>query len=440
MTINYAAFKKSFMKINASTLLLSFYTMFLVALPFTWWPANMNLVGGDDVKYEYIDPASKLSYLLSGDSVVLSINESILIHDVSGFPFHLILYTLHVTLPFLNTQQLVNAIVLAGGFLTFYWMTLTIPIIRQPQGKTTIMASFVAANVYALSTFNATTMWSHQLPVYVYIATLPLIFGFLIRSASEFSVADSIAAALIFAISPTPYGAVPWLIPMVICGIPLFLALTIYKPWDAIRTFVIFIFINIILLFPTWFVTVEFSTYTPGTFDPGAIKEAVRTFIAINKNNTLTNPIAMLPNKWLLEVNLPLFKSAPWLFTGVIYILLLSMITLLILSILVVLRHKSFMLWILFIGVLLSWLFSVILYAGGGSGFLLTLLVSGMEAIPILSMFRNNYDKFSLAITMFSSIAVYYFLVLTYTLNNQNLSAWGFKLWGYGLFLRAFKK
>jgi hypothetical protein len=403
-------------------LLIWFYAALLALLPFTWWPANQHLVGGDDIKYEYISPAMKIVSLLDGNQVSLSVSESSVIQEVSGFPFYLILTSFRTAMPFLNTQQLVSALVLSGSFLAFYWLTSTIPLIGRAQGRVPVIMRFVSANVYALSTFNIVTMWSHQLPEYVYMATLPLIVGFFMRSATRYSVADSIAAALALALSPIPYGAAPWLIPVAICGLPLVIALAFDHPRDTLSTFLTFSLATMVLLFPVWIAMYEFSGYTQGLFDAAAVKEGGRIFMTLNQNNSLFNPIALTPNEWLLG-NLHLYREYPRLFKVAINSLIPIVFALVVTSTLTVgLRdyreHRK-----IFAGVLLSWGLSVVLYAGGGVKILFTYLAAGIEAFPFLIMFRNNYDKFAMAISLFSSIMLYYSLALIYSLRNLSKNA-----------------
>lgn len=51
---------------------------------------------------------------------------------------------------------------------------------------------------------------------------------------------------------------------------------------------------------------------------------------------------------------------------------------------------------------------------------LFNLIVASMEAFPFLTMFRNNYDKFSMAIALFSSFMVFHSLMLIYSFRNGN--------------------
>lgn len=408
------------MKIKTSTLLISFYTILLMLLPFTWWPSNLHLLGGDDIKYEYIDPYLKLASLFNNDAVMLTGGEGGLLHEISSFPFYIILTALHTILPFLDTQHFVHSFVLAGGFLGYFWMLTMIPVVGRVRGDIPLLVRFVAANVYAFSTFNIVTVWDHQLPAYVYIATLPFILGFILRSAQKYTVVDSMAAALLLAFSPTPYGSIPWLAPVVICGLPLIVALAFERPKDIIYTLATFLIASMLLMFPTIIAMVEFSGYSTGLFSSDVLRDSIRGFIELNRSNTLIYPISLVPpQEWLLN-KFSLYRELPWLFRGGVYILAAIMFTLIAVAVLVAVRRENRGHRGVFVGVLLSWLLSVIFYAGGGGKALLSLLVAGMEKFPFLIMFRNNYDKFGMAISVFSSLIIFYLLMYIYINFNEH--------------------
>lgn len=411
------------MKIKASTLLISLYTLLLMLLAFTWWPANLHLVGGDDIKYEYIDPSSKVSSLLNQDEVMLSGSESYLIHEISGFPFYVILWLLHAILPFLNTQQLVNSLVLAGSFLGFFWMVSTIPVVGKARGYVPLVLRFVTANVYVFSTFNIVTVWDHQLPVYIDIAVLPFIVGFIIRSATKYSLADSVAAALLMALSPAPYASVPWLVPVAMCGLPLLVALVLERPKDIFYTLATVFIAGAALLFPAIITMTEFSGYSSGMFASDQLKESIRVFTELNKNNNLIYPLALTPPQDFLLAKLSLYREMPGMFKGVIYTLATTMFALAVTSVLVIWRRENRGNRRVFVGVLLSWGLGVILYAGGGNGVLLSFLVEAMEKFPFLMMLRNNFDKFGMAISLFSSLMIFYSLVYIYCSFNRRETA-----------------
>lgn len=395
------------------------YTALLALLPFFWWPAGQHLVGGDDSKYEYLAPVTKLSSLFSGDVAGLAVSEGAVIQEVSEYSFYLMLAALREALPFLNTQQLVNGLVFAGSFLAFFWMTSAVPGVGQAQGRIQSVARFVAANVYALSMFNMITMWSHQLPVFVYLATLPLILGLLIRSARKFTVTDSLAASLVLALSPFPYASAPWLLPVAICGLPIGLALALDRPKDTLLTLATFSMATLALLFPVWIAMTEFRAYSQGMFDTDSAKESVRIFKELNRNNSLIYPLGLTPHEWLLGI-IPLYRDSPRFFENTVYIHASIMIGLAIASIVAIVRSVNREYRRVCAGVLLSWGLSVVLYTGGGTEILFNLLIASMEAFPFLTMFRNNYDKFSMAIALFSGLMVFYSLMLVYSFRNDD--------------------
>ena len=402
------------MKFKTSTLLICFYIVLLTLLPFTWWPSSLHLLGGDDIKYEYIEPYLKLSLLFSNDMVSLAGSVGHLIHEISAFPFYLILTVLHFILPFINTQHLVHSVVLVGGFIGFFWMLRMIPVDSLLEGEVQLFVRFVAANVYAFSTFNIITMWDHQLPVYVYISTLPFMLGFILRSTQKYSAIDSLAAALLLTFSPSPYGGIPWLAPVVICGLPLIIALACERPKNLTYTLSTFLIACLLLMFPAIIAMVEFGGYSTGTFSSDALRNSIHVFTEVNKNNALIYPISLVPPQDFLQIKLYFYREFPWIFETLVYMLAAIIFTLVAVAVILSMRYENRENRGLLLGVFLSWLLSVILYAGGGGETLRSLLVAVIEKFPFLLMFRNNYDKFNIAISIFSSLIIYYLLTFIY--------------------------
>ena len=379
----------------------------------------MHLVGGDDSKYEYLAPEDKISALLSGNIVSIAVSESALIHEVSAFPFYCIIFLLKKLFPYLNVQQLVNGLVFSGSFLAFFWMTSILPGISRREYTEFFIIRFIASNAYAMSLFTAITLWSHQLPVFVYLATIPLIFGLLVTSMAQFSLVKCLAAGLVLSLSPSPYASIPWVIPVLICALPFVYVLIYTKPIDALITITVFLLTILLLLFPTMIAMSEYRIYSSGMFDPEATRESIRIFTEVNKNNSLIYPLGLSPNAWLLE-SLPIYQNSKKIFNFAVYLQSAITIGLALISILATARTKNKIKRNIFAGIILSWILSLILYTGGGVNILFNLLVAGLEGFPFLTMFRNNYDKFAIAIAFFSSIMIFYSLAVQFDKLNRS--------------------
>lgn len=395
------------------------YAALLGLLPFFWWPASVYLVGGDDSKYEYLSPVTKLSMLFSGDLPRLAVSEGVVIQEFSGYPFYLVLAALNNIFPFLNTQQVLNGIILGGSFAAFFWFMSVLPSPGQGQSREHLVARFVASNVYALSMFTMITIWSHQLPVFVYLATAPLILGFLIRSTMQFKISHSLAASLIFALSPFPYASVPWLLPLVICGLPLCLAFAYRYPKDTFLTFVTFISSSVVMQFPTLVAMSEFGVYSHGMFNANAVSESIRIFKELNAKNSLIYPLGLSPNERFLN-QISLYRTFPIQFKVSIYIYAVIMVGLVASATFVIMKSMNKMLRSVYFSIVVSWGISVICYTGGGAEKFSTIISSCMDSFPYLTMFRNNHDKFSIAISFFSGLIVFYSLLFNASFRVSN--------------------
>lgn len=389
---------------------------FLLAVPFLWWSQELYFLGGDDIKYEYVYPQLKLEAILEGGFSHLAPNESVLLYEISGFLFFLVLTILKFIFPFLNLQTFTNTVVLAGSFASFFWLT-GILSHRPAPNRTQFAIRFLAANIYALSSFQIATLWISQLPVYVYIFTVPLIFGLLLKSATSFSWWHTVLAALIVAISPSPYGSIPWTLPIAICSLPIVISLLFRSLFATLATLTLFGLASLVLAFPALIAMGTFAAYSPGTFSNSQVSDSVRLFIEVNNQNSVITSLALLPTD-LIANGLPVFRDYPK--TSAFLLAVVALITTIIILMAIILRIRLYFVPALhgmtrkqsqpkslFCGILLAWVICVFLYSGGGSTYFVEMIGAWMKKFPWLIMFRNNYDKFAIAISLFSALIVY---------------------------------
>ena len=386
-------------KLNIYLVLL--YTVLLSMACYSWWPSNFYLLGGDDIKYEYIDPISRVNGILNLDFLSKIGSESSLLTDISGAPFYIFLAVIKLCLPFINLQKLIYSIVLGGGFLGFYWMTNIFVYSKAKKDNITLVIQFVSANVYAFSTYNIVTLWDHQLPIFVDIALIPIIFGLFVRSTINFSIKDCILAGILISISPLPYGSIPWTLPVVFCGAPLFLTLTVNHFKSASCTLLLTLASSVIFLMPTIITSLDIKPFTTSMFNDYQMAASVRIFKAVNEGNSLIDLIAMLPPQEFLKIKIYPLKEWAIGFQIQTYLILIIVLSLTISAILNFKNKNNYVL----IGILLSWFLCLFLFAGVGN-FSLNLITNIVEHLPFLIMFRNSYDKFSMAISLYSSLSI----------------------------------
>lgn len=401
---------------------------FLFIVPCLWWPQDLYLLGGDDIKYEYVYPNLKVDLILGSFFTHLVPNESVLVHEISGFLFYLVLTVIKFIFPFINLQTLVNTMVLAGSFVSFFWLT-GILSHRNPSSRTHFAIRFLAANIYALSSFQIATLWITQLPVYVYIFTIPLIFGLLVKSAASFSWWHTVLAALIFAISPSPYGCIPWTLPIALCSLPIVISLFFRNFFGTLTTLTLFGLTSLVLALPALIAMGTFAAYSPGTFATSQVADSVRLFIEVNSQNSIITNLALLPTD-LVARGLPVLREYPK--TSDFLLVVVASITTVIILMAIFLRIRSVLKpssvglekttnqpKMIFCGILLAWAMCVFFYTGGGSIDSVEMIGAWMKNISWLIMFRNNYDKFSIAISLFSALIIYQSLWIILTWQNS---------------------
>lgn len=398
------------------------YVLFLALLPFLWWNSNLFLLGGDDIKLEYINPLFKLQNILSTDKIRSAWTESTLIHDFSNVPFLVLLLSIHLLFPYLNLQLLISSLIMSFGFLGFYWMCGALPGFNNAN-KISNFIRFTAANLYIFSTFTIYTLWSHQLYPYIYIGIVPFLVSLIIKSTTEYSLNKGILSSLIIAFSPSFYSNIPWLLPVFICGIPMISMVIVFsKIKNFLKTMILISIVSCALMFPTFLSISIFKSYTTGIFSLDSISNSIHVFQQVNLNNSIWNIFSLQPAQEFLYTETWMYKNMLQI-TKLIKVIMIEVFILLIALLMYSLRAKkqinlrkkiTFLL-----GISVSYSFSVIGYMGGGK-IVLSFLAGLMETFPLLIMFRNNYDKFSLSIALYSSIFIAYLLLIVYK-NSNNL-------------------
>ena len=397
---------------------LSVYPLILLILPFSWWNNNLYMLGGDDIKIEYLNPSLYINAIINSNIINNAESESILIQDISNVPYFIFLFTLAKILPFLNLQLLVYGGVLSVSFFGFYWMSKKMPGINNQGTVIDVLIRFTVANMYAFSSFAIFSLWDHQLHPFIYVATLPIIFGMFLRSALKFSLAKCLVVAILITISPSFYSNLPWLIPILMSGLPFFLCILLNSPKSFFATSIVITVISIALVFTIPLTIFSFKSYSSGMFLSDVVAGSVRAFLEVNSDNSSMNFFALIPPHQFIFSRLWIFREMPTIFFIILYLTVIF-VSLLFISLVGTLFIKNKLIKNnILLGVLLSYLLSFILYAGG-SKYILEILANGMSEFPIFIMFRNNYDKFSLAVSLYSCIFLLYGLIKGYSILNN---------------------
>ena len=395
----------------------------VLCIPFFWWNSGFYLLGGDDLKYEYIDPAVKLNSFYQHNFFGNIRSAAGLISEISGFPFYFILYCLKNIFPFINAQQLLYAIILGVGLIGFYRFTGVFGL--EANIKTTCLSDFyfriIAANIYIFSPFLIVTMWSAQLPYLVQTATLPLVLSLLMESTRLFSWKKILLASILMTLSPSLYGSIPWVFPIIICAFPIVIITTINHFKSSIQTLGLFFLIIALLNYPTIIAFLSMGGYSNHQFSSSALQESIRVFSAVNNDVNFLTVLGLIPSQNFLLNQLSVYEKMPILFftlSAVVAstVLLLSTVTL---ALVFGGKNSKNRLFLISLGV--SALLSLLLVSGGGSQIGTNLLGKLMNSFPIFIMFRNSFDKFSIAAALFSSLWLYLtFTIIYHSLENRS--------------------
>ena len=396
------------------------YVALLAAIPFSWWNSSFYLIGGDDLKYEFVDPLTKIESIISDPAFSLIRSISGLLTEVSSFPFYCALYFFKKIFPFINTQQLIYSLIFSVGFTSFYWL---LGICHRLIGAKIIPGSdfylrFIVANLYIFSPFLIVTMWSGQLPCVMLIASLPLVMALIIESILDFSWPKILLASVLTTIFPSPYGSIPWVLPTLICALPIISFFILKYCKQSFLNFGLFFFITFVLNFPTWIVSFGISAYSADQFSSTALQDSMLVFSTVNKGISFFTTIGLIPSQSFLLKLLSPFNNRPSLFIFLSSFATITILALFIATLLLSILKKTLVSWPLIISFFCSALLSYLLVSGGGGDIGTNILIRLMNYLPFLSMFRNSFDKFSIAAAFFPPIWIYFSFILI----NQYLS------------------
>lgn len=401
------------------------YLLCVLCIPFFWWDSGFYLLGGDDLKYEYLDPAIKLNLFYQQNLFGNIRSVSSLLTDISGFPFYCILYCLKNAFPFINTQQLIYAFVLGGAFMGFYRFAgvLAFEANIQIGGLSNFYFRLIAANMYIFSPFLIVSMWSGQLPYIVHMATLPLILSLLTESTRLFSWIKILLASVLLTFSPSLYGSIPWVFPIIICASPIIFIVIIKRQKSSLQTLGLFFLVVGLLNFPTILASVSMDGYLNSQFSSSALQESIKVFSAVNKDINFLTVLGLIPSQNFLLNQLTVYEQMPIFFLILSAAVSFSVILLSAGTLLLASFGKNFKNRALIISLAVSALLSLLLFSGGGGAIGSDLLGKLMNSFPIFIMFRNTFDKFSIAVALFTSLWLYFtFTIIYQSLENRSKS------------------
>lgn len=371
-------------------------TLVLIALPFMWWCASCYNLGGDDIKFDFVSSGLQIKNILSGNIYYVSNSSSTVLTDASNLFFLLLLYTQQHVLPFLNSQHFVYALILVGGFWSTKYLLQLLSYEFFGEFKTYLAS--ICALIYVVSSPTIFTLWSSQLPALFYVFTFPLCVFLFIKAVSGCNYVYSVYAGVAISLSPSPYGAFPWLFGAVLINLPLLIWLLCrfrYKILTNAFLTLVTIFITNLHLF---YIIYYFGLSSSGMFQPNETEIGKHIFTTLGQRNTWPNVIFGGAPSWTYEIFSPDFFSSYKFFQVISMCGILCLFFTALSDICKKNIHVS-------LAFLCSLSYSTILFLGGLNWS--DYLAKSFDYLPQLAMFRNSYDKFSIGYSFAFSIYIY---------------------------------
>ena len=368
--------------------------LILVVIPMAW-VGQLYFVGGDNSQLYYLMPRAMMDdYLFN----IVSDNSlgtlGVFAQQSYQAPFFGLLHLLKSVLPnVVNLQGLSFGINFAFSFLGFYWL-LGLWIKSDNVNERLIKA--IAGIAYCSSLFVVSTMWKHALYAVYLTALYPLVLYLFLRGVREQSLRYVIMAALLATLFSIVLMAVPWLAGTLLVTLPLL----IWHQIEYRRTFHYLVYFVIILvgLNAFWLGAMVYSVVSPGgVYDTLASPEMnVDTIRHVTGENNIAYPLLgdSMP-RWVAGIDKVWFGLLPS--TSILALVIIAA---------GIFARESRQLFGIYIAGVACWILAIYFYTVRIGGWGYSLFITLNSAVPGFTMFRNNFDKFSIGIAFAFALLV----------------------------------
>ncbi len=384
-------------------LVLLIISLFLI--PLLCW-GNLYIVGGDDARLYYIIPQLYLRNFSFNVITNNTLGGNLGYLPVSYYvPLLSIIYLLKIVLPYINTQLLAYGAILSLGFYFFY---LFLQEWTDKNNSYIFLAEIVSSLSYVFSNYLTKTFYQHQqLSIYLILVVPGMLYLFT-RGVKTKNMVFIILSALLYSICSSTVLSLPWFLPVLFTSLPLLLYFFWNHKEHFIRAAVIFVLITVctnVYWIVHYIIPMVFKT-SDGTFTGYVYSQAFR-----NQNHDLIEALASLndPVNQMLSTVRTSWQNQPGMvvaqYLGIIY---LGIILVAGATISKAKKSLRFLYIISFIGLVIAMLFVTPNFGQWN----ISLFELFNDRVPFFVMFRNMYDKFSLAIALQYAFALFISLVV----------------------------
>jgi hypothetical protein len=360
--------------------------LFLFAVPFIWL-GQLYFVGGDNSQLYYLMPREMMNdYLFN----IVSDNSlgtlGVLGQQSYQAPFFGLLYFLKSILPAAtNIQALSFGVNLAFSFLGFYWL-LSLWINGDNVSDRLVRA--VGGIAFCSSLFIVSTMWKHALYALYLTSIFPVVLYLFLRGVRQQNIRYLVAAALLTTLFSIVLMAVPWLVGTVLIILPLLI-------WHQIKyrstfRYTAYFALILILLNIFWLDTMVYSLLTPDNFysSLSSPESNDNTILSVTAENNIAYPLLgdSMP-RWVVAIEKTWLGSLPTTTLFSVLIIVAGICS----------RKSSHLFGIYYVS-LLCWILGIYFYTVRVGDWGIDFFLMLNRSIPGFTIFRNNFDKFSIGI------------------------------------------
>ena len=360
----------------------------LFLIPNLFW-GKLYDVGGDDSQLYYIFPWEFITQFAHNIVVDNTLGlKSLYVSQAYFIPFFSVIAGIKYILPFIHIQHFFQGLNLFFAFIFFYKFMLLVTAKEKPAS--TVIQLIVSVG-YVLSQFLLKTVYAHQLLSMYLVSVFPAFLYYFVLSLEKKNSKYIFVAAIIYSIFSTGMNTFPWFLGSLITCIPFFIYLFIrYKM--RVVTHGALLALTLVGLNLYWLIHQLYPILSGskgslnGSVNQNFLQETANLVWSLSRLNSPLNELfSTVRSSWTEFTSF----SPQYLANGFFFFIILLA---------GILMDKNDRRRILYVVMFISLLLSFFLLAPNFGSWSVWLFIFLTKQIPLFSIFRNMFDKFSMGV------------------------------------------
>lgn len=377
------------------------------------------MVGGDDTRLYYLFP---IEYLKNFSFKVIANNTlggNIGYMPVSfSAPIILFLVFFKAVFPHINTQLLAYGLILSTGFIFMY---LFLQLWVSKKNFSTLAAGILASLSYVFSPFVGKTLFQNQQLSIFLVMIVPVSLFFFIFGVKKRNICFILVSSIVYSLFGAGILGAPWFIPVLFTSIPLGILLWNREGRYMLKASGVFIFVTV-LLNVYWIIHMLFPLFQPHNVMNFAQSLSRSTYRQQNidlisalslLNSPVNQILGIVRTSWVERMVPTLIESYG---TGILFLIFLAG---------TFLKKVHISLRRIYLTAGLGLIISMIFITPNFGGWNLWIFQILNDRVPLFALFKNMYDKFSLAISFHYAFALFVSLVVINESMRKNAFKYG---------------